>query len=322
MNATRFSDLWSQLDRPSTGEFTMGFVADTTIRLAVDQEGYHHVLIPAGDYRGSAFHDGDSLRTRITDVGVARHRYERHLDVYCVNPALTRTFDRLAATLVEVAGSSDHPVDDALKSLNEWKSLFIDRRRRSLTPQQRIGIFAELGVLKDFVESGQIVETSPWTGPSKAPHDFEFDTMSLEVKAYGAGSEQVTFHGPLQLDSVEGKPLYLCLRQIEENDGGNTLLELAREIEDQIEDPQKFRTTLNKIGVVDDDDALQHFRYSVVRESLFEVTDQTPRIVASSFSDGEFPAAIERLRYSVEPEDLITGDAFSNVESWLSEVGK
>lgn len=322
MNAAKFSDLWTQLERPTTGEFTMGFVGDTTIRLAVDQEGHHHLLIPAGGFGGSVSQDGDSLRTRIKDVGVAKHRYERHLDVYCVNPALTRTFDRLAATLVEVAAASPRPVDDALKCLGEWKNLFVGQRRRSLTPQQRIGVFAELGVLKDFVEAQQIVDTSSWTGPSKAPHDFEFDTMSLEVKAYGAGSDQVTFHGPLQLDTIEGKPLFLCLRQVEEDEAGNTLLELAQEIEDQVEDSQKFRTTLNKIGVLDDDETLEHYRYSVVRESLFEVNEQTPRIVASSFADGEFPAAIERLRYSVEPEDLITGDVFSNVESWLSEVDK
>ncbi|MFD5867406.1 PD-(D/E)XK motif protein [Corynebacterium sp. NPDC060344] len=322
MNAAKFSDLWAELDRPATGEFTMGFVAETRIRLAVDQEGQHHVLIPAGNYNCSIPHDGDSLRTRIHPVGVDRLRYESHLDIYCVNPSLTRAFDRLAAALIEVAGTSTDPVHDALKCLGEWKNLFIDRRRRSLTPQQRIGIFAELGVLKDFVDAQQIVETSAWTGPSKAPHDFEFDTMSLEVKAYGAGSDQVTFHGPLQLDTIEGKPLYLCLRQVEEDEAGNTLLELAQEIEDQVEDPQRFRTTLNKIGVLDDDEALEHYRYSVVRESLFEVNEQTPRIVASSFADGEFPAAIERLRYSIEPEDLITGDVFSNIDSWLSEVGE
>ena len=60
----------------------------------------------------------------------------------------------------------------------------------------------------------------------------------------------------------------------------------------------------------------------MIRESLFEVTDETPRIVASSFIDGEVPPGIDRLRYSIEPEDLITGVAYSNVGSWLSEVGK
>ena len=144
--------------------------------------------------------------------------------------------------------------------------------------------------------------------------------MSLEVKAYGSGSDQVTFHGPLQLDNLGNKPLFLCLRQVEEDDGGNSLLELAEEIEDLVEDKQKFRTTLNKIGVLEDDESLAQFKYAVVRESLFEVTDETPRIVASSFADGEFPAGIERLRYSIEPEDLVTGDAYSNVRSWLAEV--
>lgn len=320
MNEPKFSDLWAQLSRPTTGEFTMGYAFGTQVRLALDQDGFHHVLIPAGDFGGSVFQDGDSLRVRIRDVGIAPYRYERHLDVYCVNSSLTRTFDRLASTLIDVAAASTNPVKAALECLGEWKHLFMDRRRRSLTPQQRIGVFAELGVLKDFLEAGQIIETSSWTGPPKAPHDFEFETMSLEVKAYGSGSEQVTFHGPLQLDNLEGKPLFLCLRQVEEDEGGNTLLELAEEIEELVEDKQKFRTTLNKIGVLEDDESLAQFKYAVVRESLFEVTDETPRIVASSFADGEFPACIERLRYSIEPEDLVTGETYSNVRSWLSVI--
>ena len=53
MNAAKFSDLWAQLTRPTTGEFTMGFVGDTPIRLAVDGDGFHHVLIPADDYAGT-----------------------------------------------------------------------------------------------------------------------------------------------------------------------------------------------------------------------------------------------------------------------------
>ena len=322
MNAAKFSDLWAQLTRPTTGEFTMGFVGDTPIRLAVDGDGFHHVLIPADDFAGTTYQGGDALRARIRDVGIQKFRYDRYLDVYCVNSTLTHSFDRLAAELIEIAASSSKPVDDALKCLAEWKHLFTGRKRRSLTPQERIGIFAELGVLKDFVDAGQIIETSCWTGPSKAPHDFEFETMSLEVKAYGRGSEQVTFHGPLQLDSLEGKPLFLCLRQVEEDENGLSLLELADEIEDNVDDPQVFRTTLNKIGVIEDDESLQHFKYSVIRESLFEVTDETPRIVASSFIDGEVPPGIDRLRYSIEPEDLITGVAYSNVGSWLSEVGK
>ncbi|KKO80943.1 hypothetical protein WU86_10175 [Corynebacterium xerosis] len=322
MNISEIADLWNDLTIPSTGEFTTGFIGDSEIQLALDQNGFRHILLPLGDIEGDVHYIGEFLRVRVKEVGVARFDFVPHLDVYCVNSILFDTFNRLVGSILDVALTSTTPASDSLKCIDEWKSLFLHRRRSTLTPQQRISLFAELGVLKDFVEAQQIVETSSWTGPSKAPHDFEFDTMSLEVKAYGAGSDQVTFHGPLQLDTFEGKPLFLCLRQVEEDEGGNSLLELAQEIEDQVEDPQKFRTTLNKIGVLEDDENLKHYRYSVVRESLFEVNEQTPRIVASSFADGEFPSAIERLRYSVEPEDLITVDAFSNVESWLKEVGK
>lgn len=324
MTESKFSGMWNQLHIPTSGEFTMGEVARTrsarAIRLALDADGNHHVLIPGDEYRELSFSEGNALKARMKTIAVEGHEYEPNLDVYCVDSSLTKTFDRLAADLIEVAQTASNPVEDSLRALGEWKSLFSTRRRRSLSPQQRIGLFAELSVLKEFAEAEEIAETSCWTGPNKEPHDFEFEYMSLEVKAYGGGSEFVTFHGPLQMDNLDGKPLYLCLREIEEDDDGVSLLALADEIEDSIEDAAKFRTTVNKLGLHDDDPTLQVTKYRMVKETLIEVNENTPRIVPSSFADGQLPEGIERLRYSVLPAELITDVASGDFRSWLREV--
>lgn len=324
MSEPKFSDMWRQLQVPTSGEFMMGDVARTRtgrpIKLALDSEGFHHLLVPADEFADIADRGSGALKVRTKTIGTSGHDYQVFLDIYCVDSSLTATFDRLATELIEVAQFGKSPYDDALEALGHWRSLFSTARRQSLSPQQRIGLFAELSVLKEFAEEQAIIETSCWTGPSRAPHDFEFDYMSLEVKAYGAGTEHVTFHGPLQMDNVDGKPLYLCLREIEEDPDGQTLLELAAEIEDLVEDHAKFRLTINKIGIHDDDATLQSARYRTVKETLMQVTDSTPRIVASSFIDGVVPEGIERLRYSILPEDLITEAASGDFKTWLEEV--
>src|SRR5699024_7203650 len=125
---TKFSHTWDQLHVPISGEFTMGEAARTRagepIRIALDANGHRHVLIPGDEYREFRFSEGKALNARMKTIAGVGHEYKPNLDIFCIDSSLYKTFDRLVGDLIEVAQTSANPVEDSLRALEEWKSLF------------------------------------------------------------------------------------------------------------------------------------------------------------------------------------------------------
>lgn len=326
IDSTTLAALWPHLTRPKYGEFTVNAVVETrhdqSSYLAVDKHGHRHFLVPTGDYRAITISDGSALRVEGKTVTIRDTEYTSFLDIHCTRPEFNEIFDHLLVDVITRVGADDRPADAALRCLDDWRALFSTTTRRTLSPSQRIGLFAELGVLQDLLTVGAATDSSCWTGPAMAPHDFELSQCSIEVKAYGAESESVTFHGINQLDTHEAKPLFLCLRRIEEDSFGRSLIDLGRDVGKLLSDRTVFQATLNKLGVLDGDLQLNAFRYAVTHESIVKVSEHTPKIIASSFVSGQLPDGIELLRYSVPPEELIVGDVCANIGEWEAKTWK
>lgn len=326
IDSTSLAALWLQLTRPQTGEFMVSPITGTQqgqpIYLAVDKHGRRHLLVPTGEYRAIAISDGSALRVEGKTVTIRDAEYSSFLDIQCTKPEFNDTFDHLLVDVITRLERSGQPADDALQCLEDWRAMFRISARRTLSPSQRIGLFAELGALQDLLRVGLVTDSACWTGPSMAPHDFELSQCSLEVKAHGNASELVTFHGINQLDTHDNKPLFLCLRQIEEDSSGKSLIELAQEIGKQLSDPTTFRDTLNKMGVLDGDLQLNAFRYAVTHESIIEVAESTPKIIASSFARGQLPDGVELVRYAIPPAKLISGEVHATIQEWEAKTWK
>lgn len=315
---------WNKMALVADEELTLADIGVTlsgdAMYLAMDNDGSRHLLLPAPDkFERQTLESERSLQVTTRRVNVGGHEALNFLDIFCIDSRSFPVFDELVYDVYQTAKTESDPVNSAEKRLALWSELFKVKSRRTLSARERIGIYAELSVLLDFLMANATVDTTCWTGPSGAPHDFEFETMSLEVKAYGTETDLITFHGAQQLESSDGKELFLCLRKVSEDPEGTTIPELAEEIAEAVANDLDIRSKLNRLGVHADDKALSTIRYAIERESILPVDEQTPRIVASSFISGKVPEEISRLQYSIAPRDLFREDAHANISTLIQK---
>jgi hypothetical protein len=271
------------------------------LRLGKTQAG-RCLLIPFGKDRHKSFRDDrrsaavQLVRRPLTVGGGDRWFGE----LVCHRPELNSIFAAFCAdVIVRVTTDPNHePVDIAAKDLLRWRSLFSGAGRR-LGPQQLRGLYAELVVLRRLIaETGGEVET--WVGPLKQPHDFAAGGWAVEVKAGGVGETRVRIHGVRQLEPPQGGSLALAHFQVDEDDAGATVPELVAAIREQT-GPTPLTHRLELAGYqTADEKHYENLRLHVAQETWYEVDADFPRIISTSFVDGQIPTGVDDLHYDVD----------------------
>ncbi|MGH2548895.1 MAG: PD-(D/E)XK motif protein, partial [Thermomicrobiales bacterium] len=201
----------------------------------------------------------------------------RYFDIHCRLPALNEQFDKVIGEVIGATEGANTPVPAAAATLAAWRRLFATLANvRPLTYQERLAAFGELSVLQDLVDGFPAFRATSWTGPEREPHDFELANVSIEVKSIGDGSETVTIHGLAQLGTTDGKPLYLMILRVTEEQDGRTLSELLGEILKHCDDPAVVRQRAARLGV---HEAMEDStRFAVAESFIGEVGSDFPRI--------------------------------------------
>lgn len=295
---------WGVLQRPEESALSTFPLSqpDSTveIRAALDGQGNRHILIS-----GST---PETLQPRTGVLSISHMRLafsgpaHDYLDVACTDPKLNEQFDELALDVMEACVHADRPVETALQVVERWRRLLRTVGMSGLHENERVGLFAELSV---FLALGSRASASSWTGPLRAPHDFELEHGCLEVKGCSHGASSIWVHGADQLDEHHGRPLALVLATVERVDDGQSIADLVQQLEAQRPHELSLireRLAAAKYNVVDG--GMHDPTYALRHVTVIPVEANIPRLVGASFVAGAVPSGVGMVDYEVDIAQL------------------
>ncbi|WP_449623127.1 PD-(D/E)XK motif protein [Robertmurraya sp. Marseille-Q9965] len=208
-------------------------------------------------------------------------------------------FSTLAIDLmktIEKAKKQRAAVNSFVQRLNRWQE-FLERKNGSeLSEEQQRGLFGELIVMKELIEGNvdkkRVVEA--WLGPTGANHDYSFQEIDLEVKTslYHI-SEYVKISTELQLDETGLTNLYLYHLVLEITPNrGVSLPEAIKLVSGLLNHhpilQQQLNLKLDQFGYSELHESTYTGRYTIRKESIFNVQGEFPRLKPENLRKGIF----------------------------------
>lgn len=303
-------DAWRTLAEgtsPTRGEFqvfeTSTSSAEGPVLLALDGNGFRHVLIPIRN--GSVFEpDQRSNGVHILGRVLIDHGAESSfVDVVCRKEHLSEVFGYLADEILHALESEPgRAATVAKRVLNRWREL-IERDRPTLLSREALaGLFGELWLLRQLArESASALKS--WTGPLGARFDFQAGATAVEVKtSLSRHALLVQIHGIDQLDPPPDQALYLLVVAVEAPvSAGTSVPSIVEQIRELGIDVLEFSSKLHAVGYAAEDASYyEETRFLVASEHTFHVDDAFPRIVQRSFLQGKMPDRVRNLSYSLD----------------------
>ena len=209
-----------------------------------------------------------------------------------------------------------------VRRFNAWQR-FLRRAGHGLSPERQRGLYGELKTLGDLMlptVGPSAVEA--WTGPSRAPQDFQASGIALEVKTIVHSEPQhLKIDGERQLDDFGLAALLVVHHRIlKHRDSGETLNDVVDTLRQAIADVggalDTFDDRLLEYGYADHErDLYSGVGYSL-RESLYyRVGPGFPRLVEDDLVPG-----LGRLSYEVDASACAPFAVFREVvENWLRD---
>jgi hypothetical protein len=294
------------------------FFGGRPVRLAIDRDGQRHVMVPAGSEKVAP-----DQRQHVLAMKQASYSFDStptaYLDIVCGDTDLNAEFDDVVLDVLEGIDGSSTPAGDAAATIGRWRRLFRAGLRRSLSEQQRIGLFAELALLKELLAVDGTLSAGVWTGPDRLPHDLELEAGSIEVKGLGRASSTITIHGLEQLDTHDDKTLHLVLVSVVADESGTTTHELVDHLRGTFSDGAAFVSQLAKTGWTADDPMSALTSYAIESIAVVLVDASTPRLTRSSLVS-ELPDGIDDVRYSISVPELMARSRTTTLAELAREV--
>jgi hypothetical protein len=184
-----------------------------------------------------------------------------------------------------------------LKSWSEWFSALND----GLSQIKLIGLLGEMYALNNYLipALGNDLAIRAWLGPEGAQQDFVADNFSIEVKAHHSGFiDKIHISSIGQLDSVATEKFFILKVDFSssENHSSYSLLSLSQSIAKQLSrNPSAlsdFTKKYNSIVMGASEDKLIK-SFSLVSESIYEVTDKFPMIKSDDLDSAIIKSTIE-----------------------------
>lgn len=273
--------------------------------LVVDEAGFRHLLVPARKER----YRTNTASPLSVDVGERGFTFldgtsemGRYLDISCRDKTLNRQFDAVIRTIFAEFGKSLDFARAATRVVSRWRELFaVMSQAPVLTLAEKMGLFAELSILRSLVTSFPDFSPAWWTGPQHEPHDFELPECSIEVKAIGEESGSITIHGLRQLEELDDKPLYLLVALVKKDPNGLTISELFESVANHTSTDEVIRRRAAAVGVFRDHDDSE--RFVLVQIGVARVDNAFPRI-GESLIPKEHLQAFGKVTYKLHLESF------------------
>ena len=219
-------------------------------------------------------------------------------------PDLASLFDLLIQDLVDTVedSSSDRSAATAfLARLRDWQDLFAKLSGRGLSKRHQQGMWGEIWALMQAIEPavGMVEAVASWQGPMGSAQDFEFESMSVEVKTRVGNSHQLLISSEKQLDVPEGTDLALLALSLDSRRGHGqslpTMVRDCREAASKAGCREQVDNRLSMLGYADHEaDLYDGTRYSVRSFDCYRVGPGFPRIGPEKLAVG-----VTDVRYSI-----------------------
>ena len=212
-------------------------------------------------------------------------------------------FSSLAADIVRtLVGARDETdaVAQLVDRLRTWQEFLRRFGSQGMSREARRGLYGELVFLRDY-----LLKVLPgteavmaWTGPRRAPHDFQTPYGSVEVKTTAAATpHSFRVANIRQLDDRGVSALYICVVRVDESEGGEeTLPEAINRLRSALgASAKQLDEPLINAGYIEAQRSLyQSPRYSIKSPRFFHVAEGFPRLLES-----EVPNGVEGVSFSV-----------------------
>ncbi len=299
-------EIWEILDkeRPQSDAMVARLIyseLSDALFAAVDSAGGRHFLIPLLANEKPLYDDRSrGLRVNTEELhvrgGMGVSSVSRYIDVSCQDKAALEGFDIIGRQIaVSLSRENGSKAEIIARILSKWRYFWGQSHKNILSPNEIIGLFAELWFLLNWVlpYSDHDSAISSWRGPYGSRHDFEWPSRSVEVKGTTTvEGRKHWIHGIEQLSPPERGDLFLfSLRLRIENGADNTLPQLIESCRDHFREDlyalERFEETLTMVGysqIFDEEYGKTHFR--VVDGVLYRVYGSFPRITRESVKEG------------------------------------
>ncbi|MDE2822622.1 MAG: PD-(D/E)XK motif protein [Chloroflexota bacterium] len=218
-------------------------------------------------------------------------------------PKFLDVFSALADDIVHTlrgATSDAEAVATLVDRLRTWQEFLRRFGAQGMSPEARRGLFGELVFLRDCLLTvlPGTEALKAWTGPRRAPHDFQTPHGSVEVKTTSAASpHSFRVANIRQLDDRSVSALFICVVTVDESEGGQETLPEAID---------RLRSALGASGGGLDEPLIRAGyieaqrllykspRYSIRSLRFFRVGEGFPRLLESKIPNG-----VEGVSFSV-----------------------
>jgi hypothetical protein len=247
----------------------------------------------------------------------------------------SRAYDEVYVTLCESIVSRIQAASDEqeatgllLDELQRWQNFLESVGPEGLGAAGQQGLFGELYFLRRHVlDLGTAAASiAGWTAPGRGLHDYEWRRLVCEVKTVATKAHhKIHIPSEKQLDTAQSKVLIYCLIVTPNRSEGGTLGEAVGSVRSALLDSPtasaQFEDGLFRWGYLDvHASKYDATRYSIVRESFYEVRDGFPRLTSADIRPGIGDVGYSIALSACQPFELATIDARSLIGEGLSIV--
>lgn len=223
-------------------------------------------------------------------------------------PENVEIFIRFIEFLIpNLVSKNGNPVDITYLSLIRWKKFWNASVGDVLSEEKVQGLWGEIYYLDFLISNDKKFDIVNWTGSSSEPHDFEMLNYSIEVKTTCTSPAQVKISGLQQLNTLNGKVLFLAVLELrKDSTNGINLVSLIDHVETllSIDQSRQFWSKLIHVGYrLEHQSVYEEYKYKILHNNVFKVAESFPRITPDTLSAGA-DARLKNVSYILLLEDL------------------
>jgi Putative PD-(D/E)XK family member, (DUF4420) len=190
-----------------------------------------------------------------------------------------------------------------LGRVRAWQE-FMRKGAQVLSPEEEIGLFGELAVLRAIIDAGVPMEVavSSWVGPNDANQDFELGTGAIEVKStISPVSFPARISSLTQLDDAVLQPLFVVGVRLTQSTAGQSLPEVIASMTQAVSANQEasrlFKNKVFAAGYYIAHAGSYPRKFVASAPRVVEVKAGFPRLTL-----GTVPTGITEAKYSLDLE--------------------
>ena len=283
------------------------------------QSGSLHLLFQIPE---NEFEENQKMLTNGFSIGFrklqqnADRPIENYIELSTIENFDENLFVAIANEIFSECNSRTDLVALVTEILDRWKYLLSQKFYQRFGPEQAIGLFGELIVLRSAIAHFGEDSINRWTGPNRASHDFEFDGFSLEVKTFfPLHPTKIHVHGFPQLQSINGKTLHLVTIALLPSPLGQSLSDIVVDLKGKVPSSiSEFDRKLWATGYRDDLEISTDLKLNVEELGKTLVDESFPR---PNVSESTFESRISELNYVLDLEGLLkTNYSLDFIDFW------